>query len=44
DLGEFPIDVLYYVYGRSDARYERTRFLVSGTHLRQALLQEKGVR
>lgn len=44
ELAEFPIDVLYYVYGRSDARYERTRFLVSGTYLRQALLQEKGVR
>ena len=44
DLGEFPLDVIYNVYGRSDARYERTRCLISGTHLRQALLQEKGVR
>lgn len=44
DLGEFPIDVVYNVYGRSDARYERTRFVVSGANLRQALLQEKGVR
>lgn len=44
DLGEFSMDVVYHVYGRSDARYERTRFVVSGTNLRQALLQEKGVR
>lgn len=44
DLGEFPMDVIYNVYGRSDARYERTRFVVSGANLRQALLQEKGVR
>ncbi len=44
DLGEFPIDVVYNVYGRSDARYERTRFVVSGVNLRQSLLQEKGAR
>lgn len=44
DLGGFPIDVVYNVYGRSDARYERTRFVVSGVNLRQSLLQEKGAR